>query len=235
MKKLMRIFTTFAISGALLISTTAVGAAADNGLGYKNLPEKNAEYWEEVNPLKEECNSYIQSIQLQPRVGGHKKLTVPLKKQTTSYYCGPASVQMVLSHHGINKTQSTIASKIGTTEAGSDIIPMKTYLNSLVGKGTYTHVNVDDLEFSSGLVASIDKGKPLICMIQTSELNYYKGHRSGHYVVVKGYDWDMKEGYSKLTLNDPNNNSNYYGVHTCTWKEMDKALRAANGWYIMGK
>ncbi|MCI9476512.1 MAG: hypothetical protein HFE71_08600 [Emergencia sp.] len=237
MKKRLNFMLIFGLAGILIFSTTVMGYAADAVQFDQNSQMKDEAYWNEIKELKVKAESYVDSVLSPARVGGHKSLTIPTKKQINYYYCGPASLRMVLLYHGIDQTQSYIAGKIGTTEAGSDVAPMRTYLNSQVGSGTYTYVNVSELAFSDGLVYSIDKRKPLICMIQTSKLEYYKGHKSVHFVVAKGYDWDMNgsASYSTVTLNDPNNNNDYYGERTCTWTEMSQALNASNGWYIMAK
>lgn len=236
MKKRLKFVLIFALAGILVFSTTVMGYATNATQIEQNLQMKDEAYWTEIEDLKIEAEGYADSA-LSTRLGGHKQLSVPIKKQINDYYCGPASVRMVLLYHGIDQSQSYIAGKIGTQPAGSDVLPMRTYLNSQVGSGTYTYVNVTELNFADGLTYSIDKGKPLICMVQTSKLPYYNGHRSVHFLVAKGYDWSMagSDSYSTVTLNDPNNNSAYYGKRTCTWSEMNQALKATNGWYILAK
>lgn len=235
MKKNLKLMLVLALAGILVFSTTVIGYAADTSQLPQNSKMKDEAYWNEVEKLKDEADGYSDAV-LSTKSGGHKTLDVPKRKQINSHYCGPASVRMVLLYHGIDQTQSYIAGKIGTTDAGTDIAPIKTYLNSQVGSGKYTYVNISDIKFSDGLVYSIDKGYPLICMIQTNKLWYYYGHTSGHYVVVKGYDWPVEgpnSTYTNLTLNDPNNEEKYYGEWTCTWTEMSRALNASNGWYTM--
>ena len=70
------------------------------------------------------------------------------------------------------------------------------------------------------------------------ELPYYNGHKSVHFIVAKGYDWDMNgsASYSTVKINDPNYSNAYYGGNkSCSWTKMTKALKATNGWYIMAK
>lgn len=238
MKKKLRVIQFFVLSSLFIFSTTAFGYAADMGEFNQNLPVKDKAYWSEMEDLKPKVESYVNSVASTDRVGGHKTLSVPIEQQKNSYYCGPACMQMVLEYHGINKTQSVIAGKIGTTIEGSDIPPMRTYLNNQVGSGAYTYVNVTELAFGEGLVYSIDKKKPLICMVQTKELPYYNGHKSVHFIVAKGYDWDMNgsASYSTVKINDPNYSNAYYGGNkSCSWTKMTKALKATNEWYIMAK
>ena len=237
MKKNLKLILMFVFAGSLVLSTTVMGYAAEATQVTPNFAVRDEAYLKETEDFKAKVEKYVDSVKSTTKLGGHKTLSVPLKQQKEDHYCGPASVQMVLAYHGINQTQSHIARQIGTVLAGSDVAPMRTYLNSQVGSGTYTYKNVIDLSFADGLIYSIDKRKPLICQVQTRELKYYKGHESVHFVVAKGYDWDMhgSDSYSTVTLNDPNNNPDYYGVRTCTWTEMNKALRASNGWYILAK
>ena len=226
---------TCALAGALVFSTTVMGHAAD---ATQKIATRDEAYLAEAQEFKTEVESYVDSVVSSTRAGGHKSLSVPLRKQINGYYCGPASVRMTLLYHGIDQTQSYIAGKIGTTSAGSDVAPMTSYLNSQVGSGSYKYVNVADLAFEDGLIYSIDKGKPLICLVQTSELPYYNKHESYHFIVVKGYDWDMNgsSSYSTVKINDPNNNDLYYGGDkSCTWSEMTKGIKGVFGWYIMGK
>lgn len=228
----------FALVGIFVFSTIATGYAADTAEFEKNLQMKDATYWAEMQDLKPKVEDYVDSVTSAARAGGHKTLSVPRKKQINGYYCGPASMQMVLAYHGINKTQSVIAGKIGTTEAGSDFPPMKTYLNNQVGSGSYTYVNTADLPFSQGVLYSIDKGKPLICLVDTGKLWYYN-YSTDHFVVVKGYDWSFEgpnSTYSTVKVNDPNNKGDYSTkTWTCDFGEIERGLRGVYGWYMMAK
>lgn len=50
--------------------------------------------------------------------------------QENGYYCGPATVQQTLKRiNGSAPSQSTIASGIGTTTAGSNLASMVSYIN----------------------------------------------------------------------------------------------------------
>lgn len=48
-------------------------------------------------------------------------LDVTLYAQETTYYCAPASAQMILSYHGYQYTQSQIAEAMRTTTSGTPI------------------------------------------------------------------------------------------------------------------
>ena len=66
-----------------------------------------------------------------------------LYDQTTSYYCVPASVQGILRYiNGSTDSQSTIATALGTSsQTGTDITLVPTYLNSKQSKNYYIWVN----------------------------------------------------------------------------------------------
>ena len=60
--------------------------------------------------------------------------TVPVLKptgQATSSYCAPATMQMILRHHGFEKTQADIAEKMGTDDEGTDLIPQADAIDDL--------------------------------------------------------------------------------------------------------
>lgn len=130
MKKNLKLMLTFALAGILVFSTTVMGHATDAKPVTPNSAIMDEAYLAEIEEFKAEVKSYVDSVRSTTKLGGHKTLSVPIKKQEKEWYCGPASVQMVLAYHGINKTQSHIAGQIGTIPAGSDIPPMTTYLNN---------------------------------------------------------------------------------------------------------
>ena len=89
--------------------------------------------------IDEEWNYFLENISVQPlSIVTEKRSTyVPLKRQERSYWCGPASVQMVLlSIKGTSPSQSTLASSA--------------YLNTNTG-GTYVYKIVEVLKkFTTG-------------------------------------------------------------------------------------
>ncbi|MGF6376971.1 hypothetical protein M2140_002050 [Clostridiales Family XIII bacterium PM5-7] len=143
---------------------------------------------------------------------------------------------MTLKYLGIEKTQSKLASDMGTTSAnGTYVYKMVNGLNKYLGSGKYKYVLTSQIAFSTGLQYSINKGKPVICHVMTGKLPNYAGYNTGHYVVGTGYQWGMEgtNSASDVDYNDPNNNSKYYGRWTTTWGKMNTAINNNAGYYIM--
>lgn len=172
------------------------------------------------------------------RGGGNKSLNIGLVKQETNYYCDPASAKMVLDYLGHVQSQSTLASRIGTDNNGSVVYRVTNCLNYYLGSGSYRYVLTSEIDFSNGLMYSIDQGKPVICHVDTKYLPHYNGYSCNHYVTAYGYAWAQggvgSGGYETVFFNDPNNNSAYHGSQTCTYAEMTEAINRRAGYYIMG-
>lgn len=177
---------------------------------------------------------------ISPRGGGRNTLNVPLEKQINTYYCGPASVKMVLSYLGVSATQSTLGTRMQTNQSdGSFVWRVTECLNHYLGANSYEHVLTTTTPFPTGLMASIDDNKPVICHVMTRELpNYPDGRNSGHYVVATGYFWAQggtgSSGTDAVYYNDPHYDNAYYGSYSCRWSEMTAAINANHSYYIMG-
>ncbi|MGN0732898.1 MAG: C39 family peptidase [Emergencia sp.] len=167
-------------------------------------------------------------------------MDVPIYKQSNSYYCGPASVRMTLKYLGVRKTQSDLASQMGTTAAdGTYVYQIANGLNNNLSGTPYRYVLNSQITFGEGLMYSIDKGKPVICHVMTGTLPNYSsaGYNTGHYLVARGYKYTAlgNTGSDTVYYNDPNNNSNYYGKYTSTWSQMRNAILNNAGYYIMAQ
>ena len=170
------------------------------------------------------------------RSGGSRYLTVPLVRQETSYYCGPASVQMVLQYFGIYRTQSQLADDMGTTyDDGTGEHMILSGLDDNYPSNSYVKKRTYSTYFGNELRGSIDAGGPVICLLMTGELPHYDGYNTGHYIVATGYMWAQggsgSGGTNSVTFNDSNNQSRYYGEHTSAWEEMETAIDNHAGYY----
>lgn len=194
---------------------------------------ENAEYEDNAGSISADpCIAYP--------IVKHNELDVPLYMQNTKYYCGPASVQMVLAYLGENVTQDTLAQQMNTQSSGGTYVyKIRDCLNNYLGSGTYKYVLTSEISFVNGMKYSIDKNFPVICHIRTGALPIYNGRDSGHYVVTTGYfsvehNPNGIEDTKTIYYNDPHYNTAYYGAHTCTYTEMTNAINQNAGYYIMG-
>lgn len=119
-----------------------------------------------------------------------KVLNVPLYGQQTTYYCSPASAQMILSYHGYWYTQAQIANAMGTTTSGTPIGNIPTGIEEV------TNYQVDawnDWLWGWGTVTSeINNNHPYISNI------------AGHSRAARGYYYDTLYPWIKYQrINDP--------------------------------
>jgi lysozyme family protein len=127
--------------------------------------------------------------------------------QDTSYYCGPASCQIVLNSRGIFVDEHTLAREIGTTQNGTDFVGLiERVLDRRVPEANYTSVPVRTYPTAEqkdklwrDVVRSVDAGWGVIMNWWAPPNNYpigvkgtmspkYHGGLVKHYVAAMGYD-----------------------------------------------
>ncbi|MFX1475499.1 MAG: C39 family peptidase [Promethearchaeota archaeon] len=129
-------------------------------------------------------------------------ISVPYYEQQTSYWCGPASLQMLFDYYGPNIRQIDIARVAGTQSWGTNHLDLvrASYFSCLstdvtteqlhgyaersFGYPTYTHQWAGSL---SAIGASV---KNLLCQdIPLLVATWYSSsHSAGHYRVITGYN-----------------------------------------------
>lgn len=136
----------------------------------------------------------------------YSRLIVP---QETSFWCGPASAQVVLDGAGLKVPEATLAREIGTHTGGTDHIGLiERVLDVRVPQAQYTSVSMP-VDPPTGaqkellwrnLVASINAGFGVVANIVAPPGNpprgikgsaappYPRGVTTWHYVAVMGYD-----------------------------------------------
>jgi hypothetical protein len=126
-----------------------------------------------------------------------KDLTVDYQPQETFFYCAPASTRIAASAQGHNLSQSDIAARLGTTEAGTPSAEDTTrVLNSIDGSDDYHTTSVPDTDpkradsVRSDIVKAIGSGRAVVANIRGAATDAAgNGHdfAGGHYLVVVGY------------------------------------------------
>lgn len=169
------------------------------------------------------------------RAGGRRTVSVPGYLQSNSYYCGPASVQNVLSKiNGSSPSQSALASSMGTSSSyGTYVYKVANELASRTGFN-YVSQSVYDRSVGNSVVSSIDSGYIPIYNVDTKTLNSNYAFSSGHYIVGTGYDYSASgsSGYSSIQYFDVYYGSAVTGYHWTTVTNMDNAIKANLGYYI---
>jgi hypothetical protein len=144
------------------------------------------ELWKEVDEqITAESKGEVSPLSIEQEL-----LDVTLYGQETTYYCAPASAQMILSYHGYQYTQSQIAEAMDTTVGGTLIWNIPTGIEEV------TNNQVDswnDWSWGWGTVTNeINNNHPYISNI------------AGHARAVRGYYYDTERPWIKYQrINDP--------------------------------
>ncbi len=144
------------------------------------------------------------------------KINVPRKVQEKSYWCGPASVQMVNDYFKMYVSQTTIANHCGTTASeGTYVYKIVNWLNEAPMTGhkdlpswwqwEYKEVNSAS-DFIKKMQQSVgDYSAPQIWHLKTypSSVHHLPGYTNnyGHYVVGSGYS--MASSGARVMYDDP--------------------------------
>ena len=131
-------------------------------------------------------------------------------EQTTTYWCGPTSMQMIAwGWQGTRKSQGYWADRLGTTTSGTAITDMVRVVNSATGydresrAGTYITLDISDWSFREWSLLNmrhiVDYRAPLVLhpVLLKRYYPYLDDDASGHFQVGRGYD---KNGDAPLQI-----------------------------------
>lgn len=158
---------------------------------------------------------------------------VPLIRQATSYYCGPASTLMALRYMGAagdlssNNTtaQNQLWAEVGVSpSAGSDSTLIQLALNRRQTRysynGGYQNMNGCDVAcFRYKWEFTFAHSAPGIPNVDTNHLYTYGGYKYYHYMTQRGFNWTT----DKVTYNDPNS-IRHYGIWQDSAGDMHTAI-----------
>ena len=172
-----------------------------------------------------------------------KFLSVPVFRQETKYWCGPASVQMIVKYKtGKKVSQSTLASYMNTNKSGTYVYQIARGLNKYTSSNFYGYKTVYQKGIYEATKESVNKNYPIVGNVMTKALNSAYKFNSGHYVVITGYryrvqgtpasksaDYLRANGENKtIYYNDP-----YFASHDSVGAyKMTEAIKACTGYYI---
>ncbi|MER5705247.1 C39 family peptidase [Micromonospora sp. NPDC002296] len=134
-----------------------------------------------------------------PKPPSSKVLDYAYQAQTTYYYCGPAAVRNALSATGVGSTQDGLASRLGTTEMGTNsaedttrvlnaMVKGDPYRTRMIPGGAATGAQIDRLK--ADVVEAVGAGRGVVVNIAGSATDVDGGWHSfpgGHYIAVVGY------------------------------------------------
>lgn len=165
------------------------------------------------------------------------RLTPANYLQEKSYWCGPASVQIVLKHEtGVKYSQATLAANMGTTSSnGTYVYRIVDELNSKMSANGKAFRFVSQLNSTSNywnnMIYTTNNNHMLIYNVEKETLNSNYLTTGGHYIVGTGYATDNSTIYS-VYYYDPYTQSDVTGNRATTKSVMNDAINAQTGYYI---
>jgi hypothetical protein len=140
-------------------------------------------------------------------IGGelYEYLYTPSHRQERSYWCGPASSQILVDYWGPSVTQSTLAAYMGTTTDGTDFSKVDDCLRHFTGRSYYYYGGVttfaafmDQVEYGIGV-----KYYPMVAdvTIDGSWWPYYVYDHAGHILPIEAFDERITPYH--VRVNDP--------------------------------
>lgn len=253
-KKIKRLIVPFSLVALITIPSLASAEDGENNTGaLLNDPsltksevndlvelaaEKDAQLEEELEKTQKSGEFGI----LADPDGLYYTISATGYKQETGYWCGPASGRQSLSFHKTKSgsstglpSQTTLASKMGTTTAGSTTTGIANGLNAYKSSFGFTgnpyvaaditNVSNPQATFETRIKGVLSKktNAPVI-LIETKYLPRYNGHAIRHYNTVTGYSHDYNTGSKRVRTADPHFSSSYYGTY---WNPL--GTTSANG------
>ncbi|MFD0823726.1 C39 family peptidase, partial [Micromonospora zhanjiangensis] len=146
-----------------------------------------------------------------PKPPASKTLAYEYQAQINFYYCGPASTRIALTAKGKSPSQDAVASRLGTTERGTDSAEDTTrVLNAVIGTDFYRTRTVkggsaaEADRMRADVVRAITQGYVPVVNVAGTRTDLDGGWHSydgGHYLTVVGY----RDNGRTLKLADPAN------------------------------
>ena len=140
--------------------------------------------------------------------GSYGSLWLPIHEQERSYWCGPATCQIVTHYFGRLCSQSTFASFMGTTTDGTAFYKVAYALSNYGGRAYYYYGGLSSGAVTTRVSDSISgHSQPLVADVTITPgiWNQYRFIHSGHILPVEGYDWR----YSTIRVCDPYNEARW--------------------------
>lgn len=165
------------------------------------------------------------------------RLNVPEAVQETGWWCGPASLQMVLFYHGLNYSQSELAEMLNTSSVtgteyedlarvATELIFTRTGKSGKYQEVIFTPADNDYREaFEQRVIDDLESGDPVFASINNAQM-YHDVPDQVHQVVVYGIDMDAAGQIETYYYLDPSytRTSDYGQKYTASADEMWNAM-----------
>jgi hypothetical protein len=135
-------------------------------------------------------------------------LWTPWHGQERSYWCGPASCQIVCDYFGNLKSQATMASFMGTTSGGTSITKVDDCLRNYTGRSYECYTGNSTSSLLSRVAHTIGTHRqPVVADVRINPGTWYayRFAHAGHIIPVEAFDWR----YGTVRVDDPYNEASW--------------------------
>jgi hypothetical protein len=135
-------------------------------------------------------------------------LWTPWHGQERSYWCGPASCQIVCDYFGNLKSQATMASFMGTTSSGTSITKVDDCLRNYTGRSYECFTGNSTSSLLSRVAHTIGTHRqPVVADVRINPGTWYayRFAHAGHIIPVEAFDWR----YGTVRVDDPYNEASW--------------------------
>lgn len=168
----------------------------------------------------------------------------PRFKQSTSYYCGPASALTALyfqgtanrvEGRGYDEKQDTLAREARTDRSGTLVYRLTDTINRYSRSRYFYDTKLSVKEIDDLIYDSLKNGNAPILHALMEKMPYYRGRSGGHYVTIIYYDWRTPPHQNGLDVMDNNYDDRYFGVNSIALEDVydmlwsDRYIIAAPG------
>lgn len=135
--------------------------------------------------------------------GPYRYIWTPSHAQQRSYWCGPATCQIIADYWGPCPSQLHLAQHLGTTSGGTDFTRVDDVLRAFTGKQYWYYGGIrSESSFLSYVGYGItSKHYPIVADVRifASVWPYYNFDHAGHIIPLDAYD----SRYGTIRINDP--------------------------------
>lgn len=167
---------------------------------------------------------------------------VPLIQQTNRYNCGPTTALQVLYSMGCQnqvagQTDSDKINQLGqesgtNSQDGTIVYKLTNTLNKYTTRADYRYILGSGMtmeDFQKKVETSLFYDVAPILHARTQHLEYYKGHKSGHYIAV----CEVDNSTGKIRVQDCNISNEFFGQHTVSIEEAFNSINAEDLRYLI--
>lgn len=151
-------------------------------------------------------------------------INVQVINQRENNYCGPATVKQTLTYiNGTAADLDTIANAIGTTDAGSDLASMVSYINKNIDYDTTSNYIIvsdpSEAQIQTIIEYGVLNGLPPVCRLKFDQGGNWPYTTNGHFMNASGYrnyGGEIRVADPNMPRIDPTNS----GVYLVTVNEL---------------